>query len=398
MTIKRKFFEASVSAGEDLGPRQVRVIISTEGVDRAGDIVRQDGLVLANFLQNPIILWNHDQNFPIANALEITRDAGVTTALVEFFPEGVDETADRVCRMVKAGLVKGVSIGFNPITVKPLQSGAFDFTESELLEFSFVSIPAQPDALVVQRSAGAAGPAAGPVIRVTGPMTDEQRKRLSTMWTAYKSGAAPIILEPGWELVTRAIGDGATAPKLVVKSLYDVAWMADLLNQFGYLQSNVEWEAAYEEDGSAVPAMLADGMQRLGEALVAMTTEEVAEMLARCAGEEGETRKCASCGTPCMTPFCGNCGADCSALSTAATTKAAAVTKLKTFTSILKAGRVLSASNEADIKAAVDLIGGAGEKLGTVLAQVQQPDETDAQTVEKAERERRVKALQLAVA
>lgn len=394
MTIKRKFFEAQVTAGDDLGPRQVRVVISTDAVDRAGDVVRQDGLELGNFQANPIILWNHDQKFPIANALEIKRGKGVTEALVEFFAEGIDETADRVCRMVKAGVVKGVSIGFNPIEVKPLASGAFEFTVSELLEFSFCSIPAQPGALVVQRSAGAE--TAGPVIRVTGPLTDEQRKRLSTMYTAYKTGAAPLVLEPGWTLVTRAIGDvaGEGVPKLVLKSLYDVAWMADLLNQLGYLQSTVQWEAAYEEDGSAVPAMLADGMNRLGEALVAMTTEEVSEMLARCAGDEDDGRRCAACGTPCMTKFCGNCGADCSALCDT-TTKAAAVTKLKTFTAILKAGRVLSAANESDIKAAVDLIGGASEKLDTVLSQVQQPDEPD--TVEKAMRERRVKALRLAI-
>jgi hypothetical protein len=55
-----------------------------------------------------------------------------------------------------------------------------------------------------------------------------------------------------------------------------------LLSELGYLEDIVEWEAEYEGDGSAVPQMLTDAMKLLGQALVAMTVEEVAELL----GEE----------------------------------------------------------------------------------------------------------------
>src|ERR1051325_2146147 len=36
------------------------VISSTEDVERAGEIVRQDGWDLANYKNNPIVLWGHD--------------------------------------------------------------------------------------------------------------------------------------------------------------------------------------------------------------------------------------------------------------------------------------------------------------------------------------------------
>lgn len=383
MTIKRKFLPSTLAAADGLGARQVRVIISTDATDRAGDVVRQEGIDATNFLKNPIVLWNHKEDAPVARCLELVKRGGQTEALVEFYAEGLDPTADRICKLVKAGAISGVSVGFNPLEVKPLASGGFEFSACELLEFSFVSIPAQADALVVQRSAGA-GEASPVAIRVTGPMTDEQRKRLAAMWTAYKSGTGPLVLEPGWKLVTRST-DTASPPKLVVKSLYDVAWMADLLRQFGYLQSDVAWEAALEEDASPVPGMLAAAMNAMGEALVAMTTEEVAELLARVAGEDAEPRSCPSCGTPCVTKFCGSCGADCSALLAAPVTKATAVARAKSCAAIIKAGRVLSAANASDIKAAVDLIEGAAGK----------PDEASA--TGKAARERRVKALRLAI-
>src|ERR1700709_1763727 len=36
------------------------VIISTEDVDRSGEIVRQNGWELTNYKNNPIVLWGHD--------------------------------------------------------------------------------------------------------------------------------------------------------------------------------------------------------------------------------------------------------------------------------------------------------------------------------------------------
>jgi hypothetical protein len=69
--------------------------------------------------------------------------------------------------------------------------------------------------------------------------------------------------------------------KLVVKDLYDVASLAYALNSLGYLQFNSAWEAEYEGDGSQVPAMIAEACRSLGDALLAMTAEEVAELMAQ---------------------------------------------------------------------------------------------------------------------
>lgn len=355
MALKRKFIGGTVTGGDGLGPRQVRVVISAGTIDRAGDVVVQKGIGLENYQKNPVVLWNHNKDFPIGNATEITRNGDVTEALVEFFPEGTDETADRICRMVKAGGIKGVSIGFDPLEAKPLKGGGVEFTRCDLMEFSFVTIPCHADALVVERSVDGGRPFDRPaILRVPESLSADELAQIKKEWTAAQTTGL-FVVGRNWQIE----GDGIVikdlvrrdAPKLAIKGLYDVACLANLLSSLGYIESNAEWEADYEGDGSSVPGMLADAMRQLGEALIAMTSEEVAELLAKTGGE-----------------------------------KAATAAKLKSFSSIVKAGRTLSAASDPDIKAAVDLIG-ATKAITT-------PAASDDVAAREA-RERRVKALRL---
>jgi tetratricopeptide (TPR) repeat protein len=80
------------------------------------------------------------------------------------------------------------------------------------------------------------------------------------------------------------------APKIPLfkRGLYEVAQLASILGQVGYCTDCSEWEAEIEEDESKVPAMLGEALKQLGNALVAMTQEEVAELLAMHDEEDGE--------------------------------------------------------------------------------------------------------------
>jgi hypothetical protein len=73
------------------------------------------------------------------------------------------------------------------------------------------------------------------------------------------------------------------------RGLYEVSWLASILSDLGYVTDCAAMEADWEGDGSKVPAMLQDALKQLGAALVAMTVEEVAELLASsdAPGEEG---------------------------------------------------------------------------------------------------------------
>lgn len=144
---------------KSVGERQVRAIVSTPRTDRAGDIVDIVGLDLSAFRLNPVVLFMHDHDDPIARCVEIGLNGAQLEALVEFPPAGTSELADEVYGLIKAGVINATSIGFLPkefefIDPKEPWNGR-RFKSGELLEFSFVSVPANADALVIERSAGA---------------------------------------------------------------------------------------------------------------------------------------------------------------------------------------------------------------------------------------------------
>jgi HK97 family phage prohead protease len=73
-------------------------------------------------------------------------------------------------------------------------------------------------------------------------------------------------------------GRGHRAPR--VRDMDDCAALAWVLYQLDALHSEAELEAEIEGDNSKVPAMLGEALKQLGASLVAMTQEEVAELLA----------------------------------------------------------------------------------------------------------------------
>lgn len=153
MTTITKFLPANISA---LGDRQVRTVCSAESVDRQGDIVVQAGIQLANFQKTGgVVLWNHDSSEPVGRALTIAVVDGKLTSLVQFAPEGASPKADSVFQLVKARIVNSASIGFRPIKSEPIDTrdpwAGTRYLTCELCEFSFVSVPAQVDATVLER-------------------------------------------------------------------------------------------------------------------------------------------------------------------------------------------------------------------------------------------------------
>ncbi|WP_342360789.1 HK97 family phage prohead protease [Terrarubrum flagellatum] len=149
--IERKFLPSAVVAAQGLGDRQIKVIASTATPDRVGDIMKAEGADLANFRRNPIVLANHDPTKPIGTASCEVKD-GRVEALITFAPAGISEKADEYCGLTKSGVLQSVSVGFRPIDAAPRKGGGLTFNKWELVELSVVSIPANPEALVVGRS------------------------------------------------------------------------------------------------------------------------------------------------------------------------------------------------------------------------------------------------------
>lgn len=112
------------------------------------DEIRLDGGVFDNYLRNPVVLWSHDDHaLPVARTTALRFEDGELRATFEFMPD--DPMAERVKRAWELGFVNAASIRFNPLEVDTSDSSKpFGVvTEWELLEWSLVPIPADPDAV-----------------------------------------------------------------------------------------------------------------------------------------------------------------------------------------------------------------------------------------------------------
>src|SRR5580704_4210724 len=137
--------------------RSMEFVASTDTVDRYGDVIEQDGWNLENFQKNPVFLWGHDSSAPpIGKVSNISVSKNQLVATVQFLTADVYPLADMIFKMYQKGFLNAVSVGFLPIDYEidmPDEDSASPmgvrFTQVELLEISAVTVPANPEALVV---------------------------------------------------------------------------------------------------------------------------------------------------------------------------------------------------------------------------------------------------------
>lgn len=167
----RAFLHQQVKA-VDADTRTITHLITTDSVDRAGDIVEPNGVVLDNYRKNPVVMVDHDYRTEkiVGRARMIEVDDNSIAATTEFrdTPLAVDSF-----NLASEGL-GGWSIGFRPTERHYIRDGAqagcprcktemeratkgkkpsekvnegygLHFTKWEMLEYSIVAIPANQD-------------------------------------------------------------------------------------------------------------------------------------------------------------------------------------------------------------------------------------------------------------
>lgn len=152
----RKAYAAEVKAEGDAAQRLVSIRITTATRDRDRDTVDPKGWLLANYRKNPVVLWCHDYwNPPVAQDKGITQDELGLIGTAEFATKDQFPFADTIYQLILGGFLRAASVGFRPEKWQYNENeNGIDFLEQELLEYSIVPVPANPEALVGAKAAG----------------------------------------------------------------------------------------------------------------------------------------------------------------------------------------------------------------------------------------------------
>ena len=124
----------------DDGGVEIKGSASTNGLDRAGDIIESDAWTkggLENFKNNPIILFNHNYDKPIGRA----KDLQVTDNGLEISAK-ISKAAGDVTQLIKDGVLGAFSVGFKVKDADYMtETDGYKIKDAELFEVSVVSVP-----------------------------------------------------------------------------------------------------------------------------------------------------------------------------------------------------------------------------------------------------------------
>ena len=158
-------------------------VLSDETPDRMGDIITASGWVFENFNKNPIALFNHRADFPIGRWENLRIEGTSLRGRMIMAPAGTSSRIDEIRKLIDAGILRAVSVGFVDIESEPLSKkdpwSGRKFTKQELIETSLVSVPANPNALAVAKSLGISPATIDMVFAGTGERGQVRRRGLT---------------------------------------------------------------------------------------------------------------------------------------------------------------------------------------------------------------------------
>lgn len=138
-------YQQTVKAEKDADTGTFEVVATTEDTDRDGEVIRADGWDFEPYKKNPIVLWAHNfYDMPIGKVTEIIQEGNRIIAKGVFAPT---EKAQEVRKVYDGKFLNTVSVGFIP-----REREMNIITRAELLELSFVPVPANPNAIAIRRA------------------------------------------------------------------------------------------------------------------------------------------------------------------------------------------------------------------------------------------------------
>jgi hypothetical protein len=139
--------------------RLLDICISTDSVDRMEDTIALDGWQLENYIENPVVLFGHDQwNPPVAQSVKVWNVPGTPGELwarAQFVEREIYPFAFMMFQLYAGRYMRAASVGFRPTDYEMSsdRKGGIDFKRQELLEWSCVPVPANAEALAQAKAA-----------------------------------------------------------------------------------------------------------------------------------------------------------------------------------------------------------------------------------------------------
>lgn len=195
----------------------IRGIATTPKTDRDGDIVLPEGAVFE--LPLPL-LFNHDPNQPIGHVIEATATNAGIEIVAEIAKDATAKIAE-IWQMVKAGLVKGLSIGFRPLEAEPISTG-HKFTKWNWLELSAVTIPANPEAGIQTVKSVSINTEVSPAMTISEQIQQFQAKRAELIAKQDAMITKGVVLTGDDEAAYQAAADEVKAIDAHLARLKDV--------------------------------------------------------------------------------------------------------------------------------------------------------------------------------
>lgn len=134
---------------KDLGDGVLEAVITTSSTDRYNESIDTTGIDTSSYMNNPVVLYGHDyEGLPIGKAIKLTEQKNKIKARFQLAVEEYPFAAT-VYAMVKAGYLNAVSIGGR---VLEWSEDYRTILKMEMVEFSIVPVPANPEALITGRA------------------------------------------------------------------------------------------------------------------------------------------------------------------------------------------------------------------------------------------------------
>lgn len=242
--------------------RTLSIVASDFSLDSYGTRIDPAGWDLEQFKKNGPICVQHDTysrgGLPVAQAVpETVRiEGGKLVMDIRFAPAGADETADRVFELAAAGILRGVSVGFDPSEYEDTTERMPDgkefsvrvYKKQRLMEVSIVTIPSNDNGLI-QRAVK------------LGADETMIRKMTEQLENTLKTRQVPENIESVMALV----------PDCEIKKEMDKRWKYFELKQPANRESTKVLARFYEKIlKSAPPEKEEDAWKRMGEAVEAI--------------------------------------------------------------------------------------------------------------------------------